>query len=63
MAPTSKQGAPITDFTGLFTNNGLLATGEETMASQVQINLVCVAPGELGSRPGLRPVEFDEDSD
>lgn len=63
MAPNSKSGVPITDFMGLVTNQGNIATDEAAMTSAKQVNLRCVATGEISTRPGLRPVEFDEDSE
>lgn len=61
MQPVSKQGIPITDFLGLKTSNGRIATADDAQTSSLQINLAVIATGEMKSRPGLRPVTFDED--
>lgn len=63
MAPVSRQGVPVLDFMGLVTNVGRIATEQTAMASSALINLTALAPGELSTRPGLRPVSFDEDEE
>lgn len=60
-APVSRSGVPITDFMGLMTNGGRIASAEDAMMAEAQINLTCTAPMELASRPGLRLVTFDEE--
>lgn len=48
---------------GLVSNVGRIATEQTAMASSALINLTAVAPGELSTRPGLRPIRFDEDEE
>ena len=61
MQPVSRSGLPITDFVGLVTNTGRVATDDDVMAAEIQVNLVGTSKSEIASRPGLRPVVFDED--
>ncbi len=61
MQPVSKAGLPITDFVGLVTNTGRIATEDDVMAAEAQVNLAATSKSEVSTRPGLRPVIFDED--
>lgn len=62
VAPITRGGVIVTDFQGLVSNAGRMAEGAGN-ASSKQVNLVCVSIGEISSRPGIRPVTFDEDED
>lgn len=62
MSPITRGGVIITDFQGLVSNAGRMAEGSGN-ASSKQVNLTCISIGEINTRPGLRPVTFDEDSD
>lgn len=62
MQPVARQATQINDFIGLVTNAGRSAIDQTQMASTTQVNLASVSPGELVTRPGLRPVTFDEDA-
>ena len=68
MEPISKMvdyreiGTLMADFGGLFTNQGRIATDKTMNTSQEQRNLVCVAPGQITTRPGIRKTNFDEDA-
>lgn len=61
MQPVSRQGVAQTDFQGLVTNTGRVATQDDVMAAEAQVNLAGTSVSEVASRPGLRPVQFDED--
>lgn len=61
MQPAAKGGIPITDFAGLVTNTGAIATDAVAQAAFRQVNICCTSTGEITSRPGLRPCVFDED--
>jgi hypothetical protein len=63
MVPVSKTGAVIGDFAGLVSNSGRLATGNDVQNAATQINLACVSPNKITTRPGIRPVTFDEDEE
>ena len=61
MNPVSRSGTPITDFLGLISNQGRIASDQGAMTALVLENLGCIAPGVMTTRPGLRPVVYDED--
>lgn len=61
MQPTSRQGVQISDFIGLITNVGTIASDAAVQAAAVQVNLVCTRPAEVATRPGLRKVSFDDE--
>lgn len=61
--PVSKSAAIITDFTGLKTATGRVASGDDIQTAAIQINLTSVNMGKMVTRAGIRPVQFEEDSE
>lgn len=61
MKPDPKGVAAIMDWPGLFTNSGPSAGGRPPGTAEMQTNLQCVREGELTTRPGLQPVQFDDE--
>lgn len=61
MKPDPKSVAAITDWPGLYTNSGPSTGGRPPGTAEIQDNLQCTRPGELRTRPGLQPVQFDDE--
>ena len=59
--PQSKAQTVVADFPGLMTNIGPDAPGGAPGAAEVQENLTCQRPGEMRVRPGIKPVEYDDE--
>lgn len=59
--PNPRSVVVASDFPGLRTNRGVLASGEPGEA-EVQVNLACAKQGELRVRPGVSLVQYDAES-
>lgn len=59
MGQPARQAVEIRDFPGLATEPDALDIPPG--AAIVQSNMQCVREGQLSSRPGLRPVSFEEE--
>lgn len=59
--PVSRANAVVRDFAGLVTNAGPVAVDPNQGAMAELVNLSPARQGELTTRPGLRPVSFDDE--